>query len=429
MKTMALLSTWQEKCGIAHYSYFLKRALDPHLKIEVVPLPRETMRDETDHSKADAYIAQIVPKLRDFDIVCVQFEPSLFGDPVKLVPRRFGQVVDNSRDMVITFHSFHGTELPSIRHLLNAVLHLSLSRALNHLAQVRRALIWRGIYRKIARHGRRFKVTLIAHTKTDAKSLRRLIPGVDVRDNPLSYMDEGYINGLDGLARTSGLPRLLPKVPPDVRFIGVFGFFSPQKGFETAILALNYLPPHFHLLMVSGVHEADLRVGEGLNTYLDSIIKLVEKHKLFDRVHFIGSVGDDDMLIAMKICDAAIMPYINTGQSGSGPTSQAIELDRPTFLTRSLQFIEFEKYLPGTFQFFDIGNHIELAQKILRAPKGNDRKVGELRLVDFPRIPRPITITDTVSNYIAASGVTKHRAAPRADAIAASHQPRLIAGE
>jgi glycosyltransferase involved in cell wall biosynthesis len=317
--------------------------------------------------------------------------------------------------------------------LLNAVLHLSLSRVLNYLSQFRRALIWRGTYRKIARHGRRFKVTLVAHTKTDANNLRRLLPGIDVRDNPLCYMDEGYINGLDGLVRRSGLPRLLPKVPPDVRFMGVFGFFSPRKGFETAIMALNHLPPHFHLLMVSGVHEADLRVGEGLNAYLDSIIKLVEKYKLSDRVHFIGSVGDDEMLVAMKICDAVIMPYINTGQSGSGPTSQAIELDRPTYLTRSLQFIELEKYLPGTFQFFEIGNHIELAQKILRAPKGSDRKVGELRLVDFPRISRPITITDTVSNYLAAAGVPQHRAAEnadvRADAITASLQPQLVAEE
>jgi glycosyltransferase involved in cell wall biosynthesis len=405
VKRMALLSTWQEKCGIAHYSSFLKMALDPHLDITVLPLPREIMRDQDDWDKAEAHIKEIVPKLREFDIVNVQFEPSLFGNDIKDVERRFGSVVSNSRDLIVTFHSFNSTKLPPLRYLLSSIRQRSIAGIYNHIRTCQRAFTWRRIYKSLSSHARNFNVTAIAHTKEDALRLRRLLRDVKIRDNPLSYMSDEFIAGLDRLVRTSDLPKLLPNVDPSVRFVGVFGFFAAHKGFETAISALKFLPDKYHLLMFSGIHEANLRVGEGTNAYLDSLIKLVEKKKLTKRVHFIGSVSDDDLLLSMKLCDAAIMPYTNTGQSASGPASQAVELDRPSYLTRSLQFLELEKYLPGTFQFFDIGNYIELAQKINKGPEGNDRVVGPLRIVDFPKISRQLTIKDTIANYLAASGV------------------------
>ncbi len=151
------------------------------------------------------------------------------------------------------------------------------------------------------------------------------------------------------------------------------------------------------------MHEATLKVGRGIAQYLDSLLKLVERNKLADRVHFMGAVSDDDLLPGMKLCDAVIMPYINSGQSASGPANQAVELDRPSYFTRSIQFLEMEKYLPGAFQFFEIGNHIELAQKIKLGPKGKDRNVSGLRFVEFPRIHGRTSVVNAVANYIAAA--------------------------
>lgn len=119
--------------------------------------------------------------------------------------------------------------------------------------------------------------------------------------------------------------------------------------------------------MFSGVHEATLRVGDG------------------------------------------VQPYLNTGQSASGPANQAVELSRACYFTRSLQFLEMEKYLPDTFQYFDIGNYVELAQKILLGPKGTDRMVGRLRIVDFPRLKQKHTIDDTIRNYLDAAGLKAER--------------------
>lgn len=406
-KRMALLSTWQEKCGIAHYSSFLKRALDPYLDVVVIPLPRATMRDESDRPKADAYIDQIVTRLDQFDVINIQLEFGIFGNRPAEIARRFNKLAAASRELIVTFHSLRGPDLPRWQQLAGALRRASAGRVYQYLHDFRAALLWRCMYRALSNHARSHKVTVIAHTKRDAKRLGRLIAGAQVLDHPLTYMSEADIAGVETLAQSSSLPALLPAVSDDVRFIGVFGFFAPHKGFETAISALKYLPRHYHLLVVSGMHEGALRVGDGTNAYLLSLIKLVEKLGLFERVHFIGSVSDDDLLLSMKLCDAAIMPYANTDQSASGPASQAIELDRPSYLTRSLQFIELERYLPDAFQFFDIGNYIELAQKIMKGPKGEDRMIGEMRIVEFPRIHRPITMNDARDNYLRAVGLPR----------------------
>jgi len=406
---MALVSTWQEKCGIAHYAAFLKSALDPHLDVSVIPIPRETMRDEDDPRKADDHVREIAPRLGAFDTVCVQFEPGLFGHSMVQITRRFGTVVDHSGDMIVTFHALRSHKAPPLRSLLGALRRRSATGIVRYGLALRDAFLWRGLLRKLDAHADKFKVTAIAHTKADARLLRKQLPRVTVRDNPLCYMSEEFKAGIPQLEAKSALCALLPKLDPRVRFLGVFGFFGPQKSFETAIQALTHLPATYHLLVCSGAHEASLRVGEGASSYLKSLLSLVEKSNLSSRVHFIGALEDDDVLVAMSLCDAAIMPYINTGQSGSGPASLAIELDRPTFLTRSLQFIELDKYLHGTFQFFDIGNHIELAQKIAVAPRGTDRMVGALRFVEFPRIQRQFTIDDTAANYLAACGIAPPR--------------------
>jgi hypothetical protein len=126
---------------------------------------------------------------------------------------------------------------------------------------------------------------------------------------------------------------------------------------------------------------------------------------MMSRVHFIGSVSDDDMLLGMTMCDAVVIPYINSQHTGSGPASQAIELSRPTYVSRNRQFGELAKYYPDNFEFFDIGNHLELAQKILRHPPGRDVEVNGIRMVEYPAKPRTVTIKDTVANYLTGFGI------------------------
>jgi hypothetical protein len=78
-----------------------------------------------------------------------------------------------------------------------------------------------------------------------------------------------------------------------------------------------------------------------------------------------GALGEQDFLSGMAICDAIVFPYLEVGQSSSGPISQALELGCRIIASRTHTFLEFAKYHENAVEFFDIGNHLELAERLI----------------------------------------------------------------
>ena len=70
----------------------------------------------------------------------------------------------------------------------------------------------------------------------------------------------------------------------------------------------------------------------------------------------------------MALCDAVVFPYLEVGQSSSGPISQALELGCRIIASRTHTFLGFGEYHKDAVEFFDIGNHLELAERLL-APR------------------------------------------------------------
>src|SRR5437763_14711959 len=86
---------------------------------------------------------------------------------------------------------------------------------------------------------------------------------------------------------------------------------------------------------------------------------------LSDRIHFMRAQSDADSLGGMAICDAVVFPYLEVGQSSSGPISQALELGCRIIASRTYTFMEFAEYHANAIEFFDIGNHLALAERLL----------------------------------------------------------------
>src|SRR5437588_10298458 len=78
-----------------------------------------------------------------------------------------------------------------------------------------------------------------------------------------------------------------------------------------------------------------------------------------------GALAEEDFLSGMAICDAVVLPYLEVGQSSSGPISQALELGCRIIASRTHTFLEFAEYHEHAGEFFDIGNHLELAERLL----------------------------------------------------------------
>jgi glycosyltransferase involved in cell wall biosynthesis len=142
--------------------------------------------------------------------------------------------------------------------------------------------------------------------------------------------------------------------------------------------------------------------NRGVNLTIDlerHLADLVGVHPrdLSDRIHFMGAVDDDEFLAAMTICDVVVLPYLEVGQSSSGPISQAVELGCRVLASRTHTFLEFARYHPNAVEFFDIGNHLELAERIAA------RRQNAVR-----REPPRYTVETNKAVYLAAN-----RAPPR----------------
>ena len=86
-----------------------------------------------------------------------------------------------------------------------------------------------------------------------------------------------------------------------------------------------------------------------------------------------GALGEADLLSGMTICDAVVFPYLEVGQSSSGPISQALELGCRIIASRTHTFLEFAEYHKDAVEFFDIGNHLELAERLSARRQFNAR--------------------------------------------------------
>jgi len=197
---------------------------------------------------------------------------------------------------------------------------------------------------------------------------------------------------------------VLDPIPQECKLIGVFGFLGRYKGFDTVVRALHHLPKDYHLLIFGGVHPNEIKLHQPIDPVVSSLFEagyvdtsvaeriradaaasapavsvavdgsmrdlLIEHPKdLSDRIHFLGPQSDVDFLAGMAICDAVVFPYLEVGQSSSGPITQALELGCRIIASRTHTFLQFARYHKNMIEFFDIGNHLELAGRLRARPQ------------------------------------------------------------
>ena len=201
---------------------------------------------------------------------------------------------------------------------------------------------------------------------------------------------------------------MLDALPDDAVLIGVFGFINEYKGIATTIQALQHLPKNYHLLVFGGVHPQEIAPRQPRHPYINKLFEqgfidttlydklgdhaaegaprlvveadqglseLLGKHPkdLSDRIHFMGAQAEPEFFSGMAMCDTVVFPYLEVGQSSSGPISQALELGCRIVASRTHAFLEFAEYHSNAIEFFDIGNHVELAERLTARRQFNPR--------------------------------------------------------
>ncbi|HTZ37266.1 MAG TPA: hypothetical protein VMB84_14640 [Stellaceae bacterium] len=396
---LAIVSTRNRLCGIAAYTQVLERHLAELFEIRVFDLDQYLLRGRHPRlrAQADRHIKEICEEIRRFDAINLQLEYGTLGRSAKDICRRVDWLVRAAPRLSVTFHSLARPAFLPIADLLGAAAALKWRTALDarRAAAHRRKLASR-IPAALRREQRRKPVSVIVHNRRDLADARHLFGFERAFDHPLSFLSAAEARSIRSQATPGRFP-LLDGLPLDAKMVGVFGFLNNYKGFGTAVRALHQLPPDHHLLVFGATHPNEIPLNQPIHPYVAALLDAgnvdrmlydqlrdtrgasvtldIERHfaalfgvhprDLSQRLHFMGALDDNDFLVGMAICDAVIFPYLEVGQSASGPLSQAVELGCRVIASRTNAFIEFARYHPETIEFFDIGNHLELAQRVL----------------------------------------------------------------
>jgi glycosyltransferase involved in cell wall biosynthesis len=431
-KRLALISTYDDLCGIAAYTRSLQKQLGDVFDVTVFNLDQYLLR--SCHGRVrkfgDRYIQDICREIRDFHTVNLQLEHGTLGRGCRDIHRRFSWILRAAPRLSVTFHTVFQCEAFDYRQYVREILKRNFAKAIAMKAQYNREhLLSAGVARRL-RSAQRFKpVTLIVHTRRDLAHMNYVHGMRNVYDHPLSFLTAAEAADIRRTASRSQFA-VLDTVRKDAKLIGVFGFLGRYKGYDTVVRALHHLPKDHHLLIFGGVHPNEIKLHQPLDPVVSSLFDagyvdtsvaeriransgatapavsvavdgsmrdlLIEHPKdLSERIHFLGPQSDDDFLSGMAICDAVVFPYLEVGQSSSGPISQALELGCRIIASRTHTFLQFARYHQNMIEFFDIGNHLELAGRILAGPQF---ELGE-------RLPA-FNVETNKAVYIAANGGT-----------------------
>jgi glycosyltransferase involved in cell wall biosynthesis len=443
-KKIAIVSSYNESCGNASYTHVLKNAFGVYGPCTVMALDLFLLqKSHPAFSKAgDRHIKDISVKLGEFDYVNIQFEAGLYGANNAQILRRLNMLLQGCRNVVVTLHRVDppGMFLPT-----------ALWRGIEMLGQGHPIKAWRFIteelfYRRpterlydevvklCKRRAKGANVWIAVHTKRERRLVEEIYRFDRVFDFPITFLTEEQRLAVWTETNAANFHRR-HAIPSGAKVIGAFGFISSYKGYETLIEALRLLPDNYHLYLFGGQHPGTVSPNVRLDAYIESLIKLVDQKTtevlddlrrrlaiamrrrgdgkeafadgsetigavrtllqfdLRDRVHFVGELADPQFIEALRACDAVVLPYLEVGQSMSGVIALAIECGANLFCARNKSFSEVARYYGEVFTSFDIGNYVELAQKL----SGPDRRFESERVSALARY----NLTSNVAMHMA----------------------------
>jgi len=381
---MAIISTYKVECGIAYYTGYIKSELSNHFQVTVLPLEREFFSSARGplSEQADKIIKDFAGRLGGFDVVVLQLEYGIFGPTPSKSWKRIKQIIQNAPKVIIVFHTF----------IYNKVSLLGSTKIPSRIGYYLHNALYANIQNKIFSLLNKKKncSAVIVQTRREELFIKLKYRPDRLYCHPLSYLSEERIREIKKTDYRKTTAARYGLNDTDV-IIGFFGFISQYKGLETAIRAVMSLPEKYKLIIFGSTHPNSIKEDQKIDPYLNELIELIETEETSfrkklkrveikessleikedplstrekSRVIFAGSQKNNDFEIAFEGCDYIVLPYLEVGQTSSGPASISVQLEKRLLLSNTKCYREFGKFAENCFLTFDIGNYIELAQKV-----------------------------------------------------------------
>ncbi len=384
---MAIISTYKVECGIAYYTGYIEEELSKSFDVKVMPLDQRFFSSTYPPyvKRAASITNKIAEDVRSFDVVVIQLEYGIFGRTYWQIWNRLKPILDSSKKIIVVFHTFLSPRLS----FMNLVHSPSLLGP--HINKLLYSRIQDKIFRYLDRK-KKNNYSIIIQTKREELYIQSTYNVTYLYCHPLAYLSMQRINALNQQPTRRWLVSKYGLNETDV-IVGFFGFITAYKGVETAIKAVLKLPERYKLVIFGGTHPGSIVDNQKIEPYLGELVQLIEASeeqlnksikkisisdnlleikgnryttKTKPRIIFAGHQTNDEFESAFHGCDFVVLPYLEVGQTSSGPAAIAVQLEKKAILSRTLCYKEFERFARGCYHSFDIGNHIVLSQCIQR---------------------------------------------------------------
>jgi len=334
---VAMLTSWNEPCGIADFSRALVTALQRHIDVKVVPLK---------HGQTQArYFQSLGEACNDCDLVHIQHEYAFYGgrDPWNC---HWGSVLRGIRiPYVVSSHTwlkpFIGGPvgkrvMRSLRSGLYKVSGWQHYLEAGQFAGARRVIVFNQAYQQ--------------------ELIRRGLPAGRVEYFPQGVPEEV----LPGDARAARSRWELKG-----RIIVIFGFLFPSKGHLLALRAWEQALPNTMLVIAGGEFS-----GKEAH-YARQVAKAAEKFP--KTVRLTGYLSEQDLADLLEAADLVVLPYLN--HTSSYALSRVLAAGVPVLASDLACFREIREANP-CLELFRTGEVEDLSVKMRDLLEDTGKRCG-----------------------------------------------------
>lgn len=331
---VGMLTSTDEKCGIAQYTRQLCAGFGSSVEIEIVPV-----HSDNDEQPWPEYINESSKQLNKCDVVHIQHDYAFWGSVLPLRNQYFKHMKKIIPPKVITAHTldtigkmFEKSDNDGFAKFIKSIL----KRIPSYQLIVEAGTF--NIADRIIVHDNPSKRILLGRSISDKKI--RVIPmGV-----PDPILEEGL--GKEFREKNAIYGKKL---------IVIFGFIRPERGYELALDAMASLDKEIMLVIAGGIQSIEYE------WYLNALYERIRSLNLTERTLITGYLDDYGVASVMQAADLVLCPHEHG--TGSYSVQVALAYGKPILASDLPFFTDMEKSY-GCLVTFRNGSRENLVYKI-----------------------------------------------------------------
>jgi len=396
---IGIISPFGVHCGIARAGQVSKDALKL-FQIEILNLDRKILINDgkaASRKKAKEYLNSLISRANQCDLVVWQHEPGTLGLNWKEQIRVHRKLCSLEVPTIVELHTVVDFEKVSIlgnqiKCVTKWIRHPRKIKLKTQFARITAQVwFWKSIYKGVSKLVST-SGAVIVHREIDREILDlhsnfkclKIVNELDSLTEEMKAINEYDLNPFENHDLTR-MDSIFESLRNEVILVQP-GFISNYKCHSISLDVLRLLPDFVHLLIIGEIHgvTADSNPGVAEMTLkIQNQLSSKEFESILHRVHFFPNPTDIEIAAAIYSSDAVLLPYIETGQSGSGPLSESYLLGAQVICSNIPAFRNYQKF-ENNVHFHDTGNVFQIRDLVLSLY--NLRKINEFdrRNVKYP---------------------------------------------